>query len=344
MSDAEKKQEEQEEQKKKRKKRQAEQKAAIQANTAAWIMTFADLMSLLMAFFVMLFALSEVDKDKFRLLGYSMKQAFGVPVSVMLENNSDTRTIDPATRERMKKLLEEIPELGEKKFDFTPTETKPEDTVDQASKDQEKYKQTKEDVEKLKKVFGEEIKAELVTVEQEGDIIIIQVAGGEAFGSGSPELNPEILDTINKFANSSHELKGEIVISGHTDNIPLEGGRYRSNWELSAARAASVAHVLEGFGVNKSRVSMRAYADTKGIAPNDTEENRAKNRRIEIMIDQSRIQDLVDEIQEDKKPDQTAVSEEDLSTLSADTDTTITDASESQDETAETSDAGEASQ
>ncbi|MCX7910505.1 MAG: OmpA family protein, partial [Endomicrobia bacterium] len=104
------------------------------------------------------------------------------------------------------------------------------------------------------------------------------------FDIGKAELKDTALSVLSEVAESLKPVSNEIVVEGHTDNLPIYGGRYRSNWELSAARAFSVRDYLIKQGIDERRISCVGYGEYRPVAPNDTEENRAKNRRIEIKI------------------------------------------------------------
>lgn len=222
---------------------------------AAWVLTFADLMSLLMAFFVLLYSMSEVDKAKFEEFGKSMKEALGKPVPV----NPDIEKEDnlPVPENELQDL-------------------------------RGKLEQTAEAVQDLKEIFKEQIENKQMEVEQYGQIIIINLLQSGVFNSGSADVLPGFLPVLNQLSGKlKKDLKGEVIVSGHTDNVPVKGGPYDNNWELSAARASSVIQALMDHGAVKSnRFVLRGYADTRPKAPNITPNGRAKNRRVEILIDQ----------------------------------------------------------
>ena len=116
--------------------------------------------------------------------------------------------------------------------------------------------------------------------------MIITVGSGGAFASGSAELTADAIEVMNKIAGASSESKGMIKVSGHTDDVPLIfGSAYRDNWDLAAARSASVVQALQNTGViNGERLEAISYGEEKPVDSNDTEEGRQKNRRIEIEI------------------------------------------------------------
>ncbi|MCS7228170.1 MAG: flagellar motor protein MotB [Endomicrobia bacterium] len=125
----------------------------------------------------------------------------------------------------------------------------------------------------------------VATVEVKEEEIVINLPSPVLFDIGKAELKPEAINILHEVAQSLKVVSNEIVVEGHTDNIPIYSGRYKSNWELSAARAFSVRdYFVRVEGIDEKRISCVGYGEYKPIAPNDTEENRAKNRRIGIKI------------------------------------------------------------
>ena len=123
-------------------------------------------------------------------------------------------------------------------------------------------------------------------MEREGDKIIVTVGSAGSFPSGSATLTPEARDIMKKIADASENSKGVVTVSGHTDDVPLVfGGRYRDNWDLAAARSASVVQELSSSGkINESNLQAISYGESRPVETNETIEGRAKNRRIEIEI------------------------------------------------------------
>jgi chemotaxis protein MotB len=126
----------------------------------------------------------------------------------------------------------------------------------------------------------------IATVEINAQYIKIFLPSPVLFPSGSAELTPEAVNILKEIASSLRTIKNKVIVEGHTDNIPIsKGGKYSSNFELSAARAFSVVkYFIDKEKIPPERFSVYGYGEYKPIAPNDTEENRAKNRRIEISI------------------------------------------------------------
>lgn len=134
--------------------------------------------------------------------------------------------------------------------------------------------------------LSSEIREGLADVSRDGENIIIRLAEQGSFASGNAELQPNFLSLLDSVAASLAGSTGAISIEGHTDNVNLvPGGRYRTNWDLSSARAAAVAdYLLSASALESGQVSVTAFADTKPVASNDTAVGRAQNRRIEIIV------------------------------------------------------------
>jgi chemotaxis protein MotB len=139
----------------------------------------------------------------------------------------------------------------------------------------------------ISQALGREIKAGSVDVETEGQKIVIRVREKASFGSGRAELKGAFRPILERVANILKDSEGQIIVAGHTDNVPIYTERFRSNWELSSARAVSVAHeMMLATKIPSDRFLVQGFADTKPMAGNNTPANRAKNRRVEIILQQ----------------------------------------------------------
>ena len=141
-------------------------------------------------------------------------------------------------------------------------------------------------LEKLRMELSTEIQQGLAEVEREGDKIIVRLAEQGSFRSGYADLQPGFLPLLNKVGDAIATTSGQVTVEGHTDNVPIAfSERFQSNWDLSAARSAAVADYLLGnTELQQGRVTVVGYADSKPIATNETREGRAKNRRIEVIV------------------------------------------------------------
>jgi len=140
-----------------------------------------------------------------------------------------------------------------------------------------------EQAQQLRAIFRQEIDDGKLLIRQEGTNVTIQLLEKDSFPSGSANLEAGSVDTLAKVGTLVSGMTGAITVSGHTDNVPVRpGGAYRSNWDLSAARAASVGHELLAAGLDPARLMVTGHADTQPRAPNDSLANRALNRRVDI--------------------------------------------------------------
>ena len=159
-------------------------------------------------------------------------------------------------------------------------------TKEQAEAKAESNKKAQIAEDELKVALRQEIGQGLADVQREDDKVIITVGAGGAFASGSANLTPAAVEIMNRIAEVNAAGKSKIKVSGHTDDVPLIlGSNYRDNWDLAAARSASV---VQAFAANRTisedRLEAISYGESRPVEPNDTAEGRAKNRRIEIEI------------------------------------------------------------
>lgn len=268
--------------------------------------TFADLMSLLMCFFVLLLSFSEMDAMKFKRLAGSMAQAFGVQnklkvldppkgTSIIAQEFSPGRP-DPTPISEIYQHTDDLTELSlevkdaeqydiEKGMEGMDGGTP--DNKEVAEKIESMIKQTQQDARDLAKSLQEQIAKGEVEVETRGRQIIIRIKEKGSFRSGSADLANNYLPILSEVRDVLATKPGNILIQGHTDNLPIHTARFRSNWELSTSRAVSVAHALFSGGVlDPQRVRVSGFADTQPVDTNESAEGRARNRRVEIVVQQ----------------------------------------------------------
>ena len=247
-----------------------------------WIVTFADLMVLLMCFFVLMLSFSEMDAEKFKLMSGAMHEAFGVQTTVLTDSppkgtSLETQEFSPAT-----------PEPTDRNEVRQHTVDSDLNTLDlglearlRELKAQEE--QAEERTQRLRDLFSQEIQDGRIVIRRDSTNVVIQLLEKDSFASGNAELEPGAHDALAKVGRLIVSMPGAITVAGHTDNVPIKnGGMYRSNWDLSAARAASVAHELLAAGVEPVRLEVSGHADTQPRVANDTPEHRAQNRRVDI--------------------------------------------------------------
>ena len=216
-----------------------------------WMVTFADMMSLLFAMFVLLLSFANFDEVKFSVNAKSMRDAFQV--------TEREPTITNLQASNIRSL-----EKQEQKVSALRNEVISQQLIDQ---------------------LHDDIVNEIVVVEKKDNGVLIRFPNSAAFGSGAAELSGAAFDALDKVIQILNPGKEKILISGYTDDIPISNELFRSNWDLASARAVSVAHYLLDNKVVKNRITVQSLADTHPLVPNDTTENRALNRRVEIYIE-----------------------------------------------------------
>ncbi|MDK2776917.1 MAG: flagellar motor protein MotB [Pseudomonadota bacterium] len=293
-----------------------------------WLATFADLMSLLMCFFVLLLSFSEMEAIKFKRLAGELRNAFGVQTVVNVSDPPKGTSV--IARHFSPSIPEPTPinEVRQKTSDITKSslEVLCQDEVTQQEERQGdqgqvtreivlpqndiENKKTEEKAMEMASKLEDEIAQGQVEIETVGKKIIIRIQQRGAFRSGSDYIEDKFLPVIDKIRELLVTVPGRISVEGHTDNIPVAGGPFRSNWTLSAARAAAFAEELfVAPEMNKSRFQIVGHADTQPLVANDTPEGRERNRRVEIVILRSREgdDDEVPEIQPDDERVEDAV-------------------------------------
>lgn len=276
----------------------------VEEGLPAYMGTFADLMALLMCFFVLLLSFSEMDAMRFKRLAGSMAQAFGVQaklnvVDVPKGTSIIAQQFSPGTPDPtpLEVIFQKTDDTTEMTLDVDCSEEydveQGTEALDQGSKAriaeklQEMVAETEQDAIDLASSLQAQIANGEVEIETNGRKIIIRIREKGSFGSGSARLNDSYIPVLAKVKGVLLTKKGSIAIQGHTDDIPIRTARFRSNWELSSSRAVSVAQeLLAGDGIEPTRLSVGGFADTRPLADNETPENRSKNRRVEIVIQQ----------------------------------------------------------
>ncbi|MGI1679759.1 MAG: flagellar motor protein MotB [Cellvibrionaceae bacterium] len=277
----------------------------------AWMGTFADLMSLLMCFFVLLLSFSEMDALKFKRLAGSMAQAFGVQNKLkvndvpkgtsIIAQEFSPGTPDPTPINEIWQHTEDISVMSletqcSEQFDIEQGDVDGEAGVKARIKQkiEEMIAQTERDAISLANSLHDQISSGEIEIETRGTQLIIRIREKGSFRSGSSELTGNYRDVMEEIQEVLIDRPGKIQVQGHTDNIPIATARFRSNWELSSSRAVSVAHeLMRDDLINPRRFEVAGFAETVPLVPNDTQENRVRNRRVEIVIRQG-LQDALE--------------------------------------------------
>lgn len=237
-------------------------------NHDRWLISYADFITLLFAFFVVMYAISAVNENKYRVLASSLGSAFGktvtndVPVPQL-----PTVTLPPEVKQRSLKQQQAI---------------------------EEQAHMTKV-ASSLLDVMAPLVKEGQVRVTQSRRGVSIEINANVLFAPGRADLEPRSLAVLRAVAEKLKNEPFNLEVTGHTDNVPISNSAFASNWELSAVRATSVVRLLADSGIAPARLSAIGREASQPVASNDTVEGRARNRRVELMI-LSGMPDTIEEI------------------------------------------------
>lgn len=285
----------------------------------AWMGTFADLMSLLMCFFVLLLSFAEMDVLKFKQIAGSMKFAFGVQNKLEVKDIPKGTSViaqefrpgrpEPTPIEIIQQQTIEITqqvlefEEGEDESAGGRQEQTAEmrggmssATADAESESSAESSAEQEEVNELLKKIAQQMEQEIIDgaieLESLGQQIIIRIRENGSFPSGSAYLQDQFKPIIRKVALVLNDVPGEITVSGHTDDINVTNELFTNNWDLSSQRAVAVAtEMVKAQGFDKNRVIVVGHADTRPLVPNTTNANRRINRRVEVSIMQGKAKE-----------------------------------------------------
>jgi chemotaxis protein MotB len=239
------------------------------ANHERWLVSYADFITLLFAFFVVMFASSQTDKAKAKAISESVTEALdkgGVKAAV--------HEILGGTIDEKGKGNAQMKGPGGSQPKNEPNPPPPQDIKELLPK-----------MQYLNEALKQEILQGKLEIKQEARGLVISMKDAAFFPSGDDSVDPEKYGAIEKIASAMRDNTLPIRLEGHTDSRPIHTERFRSNWDLSSARAIAMLQILNTrFGIGKERLAVAGYADTVPIASNDTEEGRSKNRRVDIVI------------------------------------------------------------
>jgi len=215
-----------------------------------WLLTYADMITLLMAFFIMMYSMSVISKEKFEQAASSFRSEFGAPVRGEGAGGSSI-----------------LPHLG------ASTSASLEESLQSVKDELEEY------------IEENDLRDLLQTREEARGLVITLVSDNLLFPVGEAMLRAPALSILDRIAGLLRDVPNLTVIEGHTCSLPIKTSRYPSNWELSAARACAVVrYLVEQWEIDPVRFAATGYAASRPVAPNDREEGRAKNRRVEIVL------------------------------------------------------------
>jgi len=218
---------------------------------APWMASYTDLITLLLCFFVLLFALSTIDAKKFDLAAMSFQAAFNG-------------------------ILTSLPTVAIQQEILTP----------RLGGDAQNKRIAADAAMRIREIAQKENLQDAVKVDVTDTGIAIRVSGEVSFESGSDRLRPEFIAILKDLMKIINEMpEREIRVEGHTDNVPIRTARFPSNWELSSARALAVVKYMYEHGADPAKLSAIGYGEFRPIHPNNTDANRRANRRIEVYVE-----------------------------------------------------------
>lgn len=243
----------------------ARKKHEAHANHERWLVSYADFITLLFAFFVVMFATSQTDKAKAERVSESVKEALEGDsvkslVAVLLGGAVDKTGQGNAQMHGPGGAKQSISNSKPQVVELLPS------------------------LNLLTAELKKEIETGKLRVSMGERGLVVSFTQAALFPSGEDEISPDTYETVQKIANAMKQIPNPARLEGHTDAIPIHNSRFRSNWELSAARSIALLELLTADGVPRDRMSIAGYAETAPVDNNETEQGRAKNRRVDIVI------------------------------------------------------------
>jgi chemotaxis protein MotB len=244
-------------------------KAPAHENHERWLVSYSDFITLMFAFFVVMFASSQADKTRAKQVSESVTKALQegrvtAAVAAVLGGTVDDKGVGNAMKKGPGGARAELPQVtkGEKVVvDLLPS------------------------LQYLSTELKQEIASGKLQVRLEARGLIVSLTEAAFFAVGDDAINAATYPSVGKIAEAIKRLPNAVRLEGNTDSIPIHNSRFRSNWELSAARAIAMLELLvDRFGVPEYQLAVVGYADTNPIESNDTAESRARNRRVDIVI------------------------------------------------------------
>ena len=234
-------------------------------NAERWLLTYADMITLLMVLFIVLFSIGQVDLKKFSELRSGLAESFGTSAASPIGTGAG------------------VLDGGKTPIDGRDAIAKLDAQQVAAAAQKAQLDQTAKEIELA--LAGKGL-GDKVTFRLEDRGLVLQIVSDDVlFDLGKADLRPEGKDVLDGLVPALHEVENQLAVEGHTDDQPVLGGPFASNWELSTARATTVLrYLVEQRGIAATRIAAAGYADTHPIAANDTPQDEARNRRVEIVV------------------------------------------------------------
>jgi chemotaxis protein MotB len=230
-------------------------------NHERWMVSYADFITLLFAFFVVMYGISSVNEGKYKVFGAAINKAFGTKSSAT-EGGSV--------------------HLSEEEIYFKSLVDRR--NARMAEKQRKQNERMKNLANTLNEAMSKFVKNGQMNVSQTGRGVEIEINASALFNQGEADIQPEAKKTLADAAKVLGDNEYAIEVEGHTDNLPISTAKFPSNWELSSARASSVVRLFIDQGVIAKRLKAVGSADNQPVVPNDSPEGRARNRRVTITV------------------------------------------------------------
>lgn len=242
-------------------------------NHERWLVSYADFITLLFAFFVVMYSISSVNEGKYRVMSNSLVAAFGKPGAslnpIQLGKPNNTQGTDPKEKKR-ESLIIPLP--------------MPQKSVEESGGDGAKGRQMERMEQEIKRSMKGLIDKDLVKVRRNKKGVEVEIKSSVLFASGSARLQIVAIATLSKIAKILARQNYNIQVEGFTDNVPINTIAFPSNWELSAARSASVVHLFTRNGVEPQRMAAIGFGEYRPVTSNQTEQGKNRNRRVVVVI------------------------------------------------------------
>ena len=233
-----------------------------------WLVSYADFITLMFAFFVLMYASAEADQAKVQKVAESVRRALeegklNMVLAGLLKTTPETSA--------------PMPQATSKRHEQEPDSA--------ANGGSGRLAELLPSLKKLEKDLSQEIQSGQLAISMEQRGLIISLRQAAYFPSGADTIDPAMYPSLEKVADAISNMPNPIRFEGHTDSIPISNSRFRSNWDLSAARSIAMLRLFASrFGIPSTRMAVVGYADTSPVESNATEEGRAKNRRVDIVV------------------------------------------------------------
>lgn len=227
-------------------------------NHDRWLVSYSDFITLLLAFFVVMYAISSVNEGKYRVVSDSLVSAFG---NIPSRPDLATSAVQPVAP------------------------LKPQQIVGKNNASQRRQQEKMQDMARdIMKVLAPLVKEGKVKVTQSNRGITVEINASVLFAPGQAVIEENSGKTLRAVAQVVKDHEHEILVEGHTDDVPIKTVNFPSNWELATARASSVVRLFIDSGVGPQRLTALGYAENRPVEPNDTPQGRARNRRVTVTV------------------------------------------------------------